>query len=383
MSAVEKTGENTEETRQFPLSQIYFYLTEGCNLACRHCWIAPKYQGRGKKGKKNPAPYLDFELFTSIIAQAKPLGHTSVKLTGGEPLLHPDIRRILEHLKEQGLGVTVETNGVLCTKELARAIASCRNPFVSVSLDGVDAPTHEWVRGVPGSFKAAVRGVRNLVAAGLRPQIIMTVMRHNQDQMKAMVLLAQDRGAGSVKFNVVQPTARGETMHETGEALSVEELVAIGRWVEGILKPASRIRVFYSHPAVFQSMGSLFGPQADGCGICGILGILGVLGNGSYALCGIGETVPELVFGHAAKDRLEDIWKDSPILRELREGMPMRLEGICGQCIMKGLCLGSCVAQNYYRSRNLWAGYWFCDEARERGLFPESRLAGMAGEGHR
>jgi len=57
----------------------------------------------------------------------------------------------------------------------------------------------------------------------------------------------------------------------------------------------------------------------------------------------------------------------------------MRLEGICGQCIMKGLCLGSCVAQNYYRSRNLWAGYWFCEEARERGLFPVSRLqvAGM------
>jgi len=118
----------------------------------------------------------------------------------------------------------------------------------------------------------------------------------------------------------------------------------------------------------------MFGSGWGGCGVCGILSILGVLGNGSYALCGIGETVPELVFGHAARDRLEDIWRDSPILNELREGMPVRLEGICGQCIMKGLCLGSCVAQNYYRSRNLWAGYWFCEEAREQGLFPESRL---------
>jgi SynChlorMet cassette radical SAM/SPASM protein ScmF len=381
VTAVATAGEKIGEARQYPLSQIYFYLTEGCNLACRHCWIAPKYQGRGKKGRGNPAPYLDFDLFTSIIAQAKPLGLSGVKLTGGEPLLHPDIRKILEHLKEQGLGVTVETNGVLCTKELARAIASCRNPFVSVSLDGVDAPTHEWVRGVPGSFKAAVRGVRNLVAAGLRPQVIMTVMRHNQDQMKAMVLLAQELRAGSVKFNIVQPTARGKKMHDAGETLSIEEIVATGRWVEEILVPASRIGIFFSHPAVFRPLGRMFGSGWGGCGVCGILSILGVLGNGSYALCGIGETVPELVFGHAAKDRLEDIWRDSPILRELREGMPMRLEGICGQCIMKGLCLGSCVAQNYYRSRNLWAGYWFCDEARERGLFPESRLAGMAGEG--
>ena len=381
VTAVARTRKKTEETRQYPLSQIYFYLTEGCNLACRHCWIAPKYQGRGKKG--NPAPYLDFDLFTSIIEQAKPLGLSGVKLTGGEPLLHPDIRKIIEHLKEQNLGVTVETNGVLCTKELARLIASCRNPFVSVSLDGVDPATHEWVRGVKGCFKAAVRGVRNLVAAGLRPQIIMTVMRHNQDQMKAMVLLAQELRAGSVKFNIVQPTARGEKMHKAGETLSIDEIVATGRWVEEILVPASRVGVFYSHPAVFRPLGRMFGSGWGGCGVCGILSILGVLGNGSYALCGIGETVPELVFGHAAKDRLEDIWRDSPILRELREGMPMRLEGICGQCLMKGLCLGSCVAQNFYRSKNLWAGYWFCEEAREQLLFPESRLVGKAGQGHR
>jgi SynChlorMet cassette radical SAM/SPASM protein ScmF len=366
--------------RAFPLNQIYFYLTEGCNLACRHCWIDPKFQAKGRKGKGPDALSLEFDLFTSIIAQAKPLGLTAVKLTGGEPLLHPDIRRILEHLREQDLGVTVETNGVLCTKEIAKDIASCKNPFVSVSLDGVDAATHEWVRGVAGSFRAAVRGVKNLVAAGIHPQIIMTIMRRNQDQMKAMVLMSQDLGAGSVKFNIVQPTARGKRMYEKGETLTMPDIVATGQWVEEILAPAARIRVYYSHPPVFRPMGRIFGNEADGCGACGILGILGVLGNGSYALCGIGETVPELVFGHAAKDRLEDIWKDSPILRELREGMPMRLEGICGQCIMKGLCLGSCVAQNFYRSRNLWAGYWFCEEAREQGLFPESRLAGTAGQ---
>ena len=53
----------------FSLNTIYFYLTEGCNLACRHCWIAPKFQGGGKS-----YPALSVELFKSIIQQAKPLG---------------------------------------------------------------------------------------------------------------------------------------------------------------------------------------------------------------------------------------------------------------------------------------------------------------------
>ena len=84
----------------------------------------------------------------------------------------------------------------------------------------------------------------------------------------------------------------------------------------------------------------MYGREGSGCGICGIYGILGVLANGSYALCGIGETVPELVFGHASKDPLADVWKDNPVLREIREGLPRRLGGICGECLMKGVCLG-------------------------------------------
>ena len=353
----------------YPLGCIYFYLTEGCNLACRHCWIQPKFQNG-----ERVYPSLDVALFKSIIEQAKPLGLNSVKLTGGEPLLHPQIGELLEHIKKEELRLTIETNGVLCTPELARQIASGMNPFVSVSIDGVDAETHEWVRGVAGSFQQAINGVRNLVAAGIHPQIIMTIMRRNYEQMEAVVRLAESLQANSVKFNIVQPTARGEKMHETGEVLTIEELVEIGRWVENELSAKTPLRLHYSHPAAFRPMSKMFGENGDGCGVCGILGILGVLGNGLYALCGIGEVVPELVFGHAAKDGLADIWENNPVLRELREGLPHRFEGICGDCVMRGICLGSCVAQNYYSTRNLWAGYWYCEAAKKQGLFPVTRL---------
>ncbi len=362
-STAEKCGD-----RSYTLGTIYFYLTEGCNLRCRHCWIEPKFQGGGKK-----YPSLDVTLFRSIISQGKALGLSAVKLTGGEPFLHPQIGEIIDIVGEEKLGLTIETNGVLCTADLVRRVAACGQSFVSVSLDGADAQTHEWVRGVKGSFDDAVQGVRNLVDAGIRPQIIMSIMRRNFGQMEALVRLAESIGASSVKFNLVQPTARGEKMHEAGETLSIEELVALGDWVENTLSKNVRIPLFYSHPMAFRPMGNIFGDKGT-CGTCAVLNILGVLSDGTYALCGIGTTVPELVFGHATKDALNDVWRNTPILKELREGLPHRFEGICGECVMKGICLGSCVAQNYYRDKNLWAGFWYCEEAKARGLFPESRI---------
>ncbi len=313
------------------------------------------------------------ELFESIIQQAKLLGLTSVKLTGGEPLLHPHIRELLAIVRREDLGLTVESNGVLCTPELAEDLKSCKNTFISVSLDGANAETHEWMRGVDGSFEAALQGIRNLVSVGFRPQVIMSIVRRNRDQMEAVVRLAESLGAGSVKFNLVQPTARGEKMHEQGEALTIDELVDLGAWVESTLSSATKLTLFYSHPAAFKPMSKMFGNQ-QGCGVCGILGILGVLANGSYALCGIGETVPELVFGHAAKDRLEDVWRDSSVLNELRKGLPHQFEGICKDCLMKAMCLGSCVAQNYYRSKNLWAPFLVLRRgAEERALSGKPR----------
>lgn len=356
------------EIKNFPLKKIYFYLTEGCNLACRHCWINPKHQTADKT-----FPSLSFDLFKSIIEQAKPLGLTGVKLTGGEPLLHPQIDEILDFLQGQDLSVNIETNGVLCTPELAQKIFKCKKSFVAVSLDGSNAQIHEWVRGVTGCFEAAINGIQNLVNAGFRPQIIMTVMRHNKEQIEDLVQLAKLLGAGSVKFNIVQPTGRGEKMNDLGETLSVEEHLELGKWVEDELSTSTGLKLYYHQAPVFRSLGKMFGREGDGCMICGIRSIIGILSNGFYALCGIGSHIPELVFGDAAIDRLEDVWKNNQILLELREGIPHSFKGICASCLMKHICLASCIAQNYYTGKNLWAPFWFCEEAYKIGRFPETR----------
>ncbi|MCK9233349.1 MAG: SynChlorMet cassette radical SAM/SPASM protein ScmF [Syntrophales bacterium] len=369
MSAENKNKHDLIEVKDYPLNQIYFYLTGGCNLNCRHCWIEPRKAQAGK-----PFPALDPEMFQGIINEAIPMGLKGVKLTGGEPLLHPQIGVMIDIVRKNRLNLSMETNGTLCTKDIAAKMAECRNLSVSVSLDGADATTHEWVRGRKGCFQETLEGIGHLVRAGIRPQIIMTVMRCNRDQMADLVRLAETLNAASVKFNVLQPTARGLKMHEASEGLDVGELISTGTWVDEELSATTKLDLYFHQPPAFRSLGRMFGKGGDGCYSCGILGILGVLSDGSYALCGIGTTVPELIFGRAGQDPLEKVWRDNSTLNEIRQGLPERLTGVCASCVMKQICSGSCLAQNYYRSGNLWAPFWYCEEARSQGLFPESRL---------
>jgi SynChlorMet cassette radical SAM/SPASM protein ScmF len=201
-------------------------------------------------------------------------------------------------------------------------------------------------------------------------------MRGNADQVEGMIRMAEEMGAGSVKFNVLQPMARGERLHQVQEILTVGELIELGRYVERELAPRTRLRLFFDFPQAFRALSRI--ASGDGCGLCGILGILGVLADGTYALCGIGEQVPDLVFGRIGEVSLERVWRENKVLQALRQDLPGGLEGVCSRCLMKGRCLGSCVAQNYYRSGNLFAPFWFCDQAQEAGLFPASRLGNSA-----
>jgi SynChlorMet cassette radical SAM/SPASM protein ScmF len=349
-----------------PLTQYYFYLTAGCNLACQHCWISPAYQAKGGTGG-----HLDYELFKIALEEGIPLGLQSVKLTGGEPLLHPDFLRMVDLLKEKNLGLTIETNGTLLTPEIASHLRETSTlGHISVSIDGASSKSHDSFRGVPGSFEKAMAGVRMLSDVGFRPQIIMSLHPGNTDDIEELVILAQGWGAGSVKFNLIQPTGRGEIMAERGQVLDITHLVNLGTWVEHDLQKRVSIDLFYSWPMIFHSLQRLLKHGSDSCGI---FNILGILANGSLAMCGIGMEIPELTYGMLGRDRVLVVWRDNTILNQIRKELPVRLEDPCGKCLFKWQCLGSCVAENYHQARRLTAAYWFCQQAQEMGVLPVQR----------
>lgn len=349
-----------------PLTSLYVYAAGSCNLACRHCWIVPEYLPNGSGG----GLYVKLEHVQRAIREGKALGLNSIKLTGGEPTLHPRFRELVSLADDAGLSLTIETNGTLIDKPLACFLKAFKHSFfISVSLDGATAKTHDALRSVPGSFEMAVSGIRNLVEAGFQPQVICTLHQGNVSELVEVVRLAEELGCGSVKFNHVQRVGRGGNFGED-QGIDLVEILKLYQTIEAEVAPQSRIPIYFDVPIAFLPLRKLLsGSQSR----CAVRNILGLLSTGEYALCGIGTTTPELIYGNAEVDDLRDVWGTSQGLFQLREQIPAQLEGICSQCIHRDQCQGACVANNFHATGKLNAPYYFCDFADQSGMFPASR----------
>jgi SynChlorMet cassette radical SAM/SPASM protein ScmF len=303
------------------------------------------------------------------IREGRPLGLRQVKLTGGEPLLHPEFRRIVEAVRDAGLNVQIETNGTLVTRELAAFLCEtgCVT-FIAVSLDGADRRTHEAIRGVEGAYDRTVEGVCNLTESGFRPQLICTLSRENVHQIESMIALVKELECGSLKFNFVQQIGRGIRFARE-QGLEAEELIRFYRSIEKRAQE-SPVPVYIDMPPAFHSVGRLL--RGAVCR-CTVLSILSLLSGGELSLCGIGFTIPEMVYGNIETDSLAEVWRRSPGLLELRRVVPLQLGGICARCVHRDLCLGFCVAHNFSGRGVLNGPYHLCEKADRLGLFPSSR----------
>lgn len=346
------------------LTSLYMYISGACNLACRHCWITPSFDPDGVNTK-----HLRLEYAAKAIREAKPLGLNYVKLTGGEPLLHPHFKELVVLIHQEGLRCDIETNGTLIDQDMAEFL-SHKITFISTSMDGASQETHEYMRAVDGSYEKVVNGIKALVAVGLRPQVIFTIHQGNVHELEDIVDLAQNLQCNSVKFNIVQRVGRGQNFANQ-HGLEIPQIIDLAHQVERELVPRSSIRIFFDIPIAFQPLSRFL---RSNIGKCSVQNILGVLASGELSLCGIGVTTPGLIFGHLETDDIGSIWRNNETLRLLRTQIPDQLEGVCARCIHKNFCQGHCIANNYYTTHKLNSPYNFCKLAEEAGIFPPTRL---------
>ena len=363
-----------------PLRSLYLYLTASCNLCCRHCWITPEFSSRPVPSKTvNPKALQD------AVIEAKTLGLAHVKLTGGEPLLHPQFKEIVDMLTAEGLSISMETNGTMITEEIAHCLKEKTNVgFVSISIDSSVPDEHDAFRGVRGAFDAALSGLDNLVEAGYATcQVIMSVHRGNRDRMEDLVRLAIDHKAASVKFNPVGSVGRGIAMRQRGETLDFKEYIDLFHWVNEELRPKVPIQVFMFLPEALTPLNEFWRMNGRSFN-CSISTTIGILGTGEIALCGIGQVIHELVYGRLGENSIRDVWLTHPAILKLRSDLNdvCGYPGICGSCIHAKSCRTSCVANNYVYSGKLVFPQWLCYEADREGVFPKTRLRDV-GSGHR
>ena len=368
MASREDITEADKSSYHFKPRSFYINPTRFCNLKCKHCWIEPPV----KKDQGIEEDELSIEEIVDIVKEAQKLGVTSVKLTGGEPLLRKDLSPLLEFCAESGIETVIETNGTLITKDVAEMLVKFRVRHISVSLDSAFGEMHDFFRGQKGAFRQTVRGIRMLKDAGMSPQVIMSLYRENLVGFEEFVKFMEDLEISDVKINIICPVGRGEYMQNAELAPTVKEVIDFSKKTEGI-RESFRGSLYVDIPAAFKDLKEIKNGKCSGCSVKNILGLLP---DGSISICGIGFLDKDMIFGNIRKDHalIGDIWHNNVFLKRVREQVPSKLEGICGKCVFRNTCLGGCRAHVYHNTGSITAPYWFCQEAYDQGLFPATRM---------
>ncbi|CAG0952596.1 Putative mycofactocin radical SAM maturase MftC [Geobacteraceae bacterium] len=182
------------EKRLLAPETLTLAITGTCNLQCRHCWV-----NAGPSGTVSAVPT---RTLFRLLEEFRVLEGNGIRFTGGEPLCHPDWLELVRSARALGYrSISLQTNGMLFTEHNVAALRELDFPglTIQISLDGATAPIHDLVRG-RGAFAGALDGIRRLRDGGLgkRITLFMTEMRHNLEEIPALLKLANELEIGSV-----------------------------------------------------------------------------------------------------------------------------------------------------------------------------------------
>lgn len=212
---------------------IYLYITERCQLRCAHCYMGDRLER---------ALELPYEKATRILDYCRRLGGQYITFLGGEPTLHRDLPRLVDHALERGYTqVMINSNGLLAARTLDK-IAPEKLHYISFSLDGATAETHDATRG-PGTFVKTMACIRRTVAAGYAVRLICTVSKINVHQAPAMIELADEIGVNMLNFHVFSEEGLGIPNAEAW-SLTPDEWIAFYERLEEI-KNDYRTSIWY------------------------------------------------------------------------------------------------------------------------------------------
>jgi radical SAM protein with 4Fe4S-binding SPASM domain len=313
---------------------------------------------------------------------------TILVLSGGEPLWRADVFDIARRAKSHGLRVALATNGTLITERIAERIQEAGIERIAISLDGADAETHDRFRGQPGSFEAAIRGLKYLQARGLSTQINTTVSHHNAEQLPKILELAKGLNVHAFHLFLLVPVGCGLTIAEdqavgAAEAEKIltwfyEQSIASSMEMKATCAP-QYYRIVRQQRVVARQHGqevpmhagmgaNQHGMNAMTRGCLAGTGVCFVSHLGVVQPCGY---LP-VAAGDLRQQPFAEVWEKAPIFEELRD--VSKLEGKCGVCEFRMVCLG-CRARAYGFTGDYLAEEPYCAYV-PRNYVPAENLAG-------
>ena len=364
-TVTETDGLRYGDRRQSPMNNVprpvvVWTTTRRCNLACLHCYAAAA--DRPFKGE------LSTDEARGFIADLGRFGVPVLLLSGGEPLLRPDLFELAAFAHEHGLRTTLSTNGTRITRDVAQRIKDVGFGYVGISLDGIGSG-HDYFRGQDGAFEAALAGIRHCVAVGQRVGLRLTLTRHTVRDLDAIFELVEQEHINRACFYHLVPSGRGRQI-ASDQLNPVETRVAVERIFErardfhnrGLDKELLTVDNHADGALLYLTVLRDNGPERA-TEVLALLRRNGGNSSGSRLahVDNLGNVHPDQFWwrqqlGNVRERPFSAVWSDAdvPMLGALRNRQG-RLGGRCGRCRFLDICNGNFRARAEALTGDPWA----------------------------
>jgi len=315
---------------------VSIYLTERCNLRCAHCFMGSRLEA--------PKEFSDQGIWDAL-QYFRVLGATRLTLTGGEPTLYGKLPEVIRKAASLGYRVTVNSNGSFSPDWLHQVDPGWLE-YLSISVDGACAKTHDRVRG-SGSFADCTANIERAVSQGFRVRIISTLSDMNLGEGLDIIRLADELCIDLVNFHIFVPQGQGR--------VHTDWQVAPADWVEfccELEETSHRFRASIRYPPAYATVDTL--PHFIQRGYQGCLGrqmnMCSLFPNGEVYICAIMFDAKNNFASYRGNCLAIEHGNRSEL--EMFTEIPQK----CLDCSLLSACRGGCAAQRELLGMHTCAG---------------------------
>jgi len=338
---------------------VIWNLVRRCNLTCRHCYATSA--DRDFPGE------LDTEQLYDVMDDLAAFGVPVLILSGGEPLLRPDLFQVSRRANALGFYLGLSSNGTLIGTHNIGEIAAIGYDYVGISLDGM-RETHDRFRRRRGAFDEALGGIRLCRDAGIKVGLRFTLTRDNAQELPELLRLMDEEGIGKLYLSHLNYAGRGyknradDVRHQaTRQALELlfetcwsdvqsgrrREFVTGNNDADGVYLLRWAERHLPRHAPRLQALLEQWGGNASGVNIANI--------------DNEGRVHPDTMWwdytlGNVKERPFSAIWQDTsdPLIAGLKR-RPRPLKGRCARCGMRAICGGNSRTRAWRLTGDAWA----------------------------
>lgn len=338
---------------------VIWNLIRRCNLACKHCYSISA--DTDFKGELSTA-----EVYT-VMDDLKAFGVPVLILSGGEPLLRPDIFEISGRAREMGFYTGLSTNGTLIDEYNIDAIAAAAYDYVGISIDGL-RQTHDRFRRKEGAFDASLAGIRLCRERGIKVGLRFTMTEDNAIELPDVLGLMDAEGVDKFYFSHLNYAGRGNRNRDSDVQLNITrhamDLLFETAWrhvergadTEFVTGNNDADAVYLlqwvrrRHPGMADHIAAKlaqWGGNSSGVNIANI--------------DNLGNVHPDTFWwhynlGNVRERRFSAIWMDTtdPIMAGLK-ARPRNIKGRCGSCRYFNICGGNTRVRALQMTGDPWA----------------------------